>query len=441
MPEGPPNRVAAPETEILRPGDRTLVQRFRVTVVDGPERGAEHAAAEGRVVIGTHESAQLVLTDGAVSRLHCELVAGDGRVLLRDLGSKNGTRVDGLAVIAAYVHDGAIIDLGRSRLRVSFASDPVALALSEKTAFGLMVGRSPVMRRAFALLERAAATDATVLLGGETGTGKEAAAESIHRESGRRDGPFVALDCSAIPGELLERELFGHERGAFTGAQTAQEGLFEAAHGGTIFLDEIGELGPDLQPKLLRVLERREIRRVGSTRTKAIDVRVIAATNRDLAAEVNARRFRSDLYYRLAVIEIRLPPLRERPDDLPDLVRELLSRLGLGAEAPRYTAPEFVAELARHGWPGNVRELRNYLERCVALQEQPPLAPAVDAGQPTIDVSRPLKEARDAWVSRFERGYAEELLRRHDSNVTAAARAAGMDRMSFYRLLWRVGLR
>jgi DNA-binding NtrC family response regulator len=302
------------------------------------------------------------------------------------------------------------------------------------------------MRRAFALLERAATSDATVLLEGETGTGKEVAAESIHMESARRDGPFVVVDCAAIPQELLESELFGHEKGSFTGAMSAREGAFEAASGGTIFLDEIGELGLDLQPRLLRVLERKQVKKVGSNRYVPVDVRVVAATNRNLWREVNERRFRSDLYYRLAVVEVRLPPLRERREDLAKLVEHLLSTLGAaGSEgATSLVTDSFLAELARHEWHGNVRELRNYLERCLALRERLPLGQdAVDAPAhgDLPDVNQPLKIARERWTRILERRYVEAVLARHGGNVAAAAREAGVDRMHFYRLLWRYGLR
>jgi len=290
----------------------------------------------------------------------------------------------------------------------------------------------------FALVEGAAKGDASVLIAGETGTGKEAAAESIHRESARRDGPFLVLDCGAIPRELLESELFGHEKGAFTGANTGRIGIFEAASGGSILLDEIGELPLDLQPKLLGVLERRELRRVGGSTTIPIDVRVMAATNRNLASEVNAQRFRSDLYYRLAVLEIHMPALRDRPDDLALLAEHLA--IGLGLPMPAWMRqPPFLAELSHHHWPGNVRELRNYLERCVAFGEPTAVmpAPARRVELPPVDPSVPLRVARDALVAPFERRYLEESLRQHGGNKSAAARAAGVDRLTFYRLLWK----
>jgi transcriptional regulator with PAS, ATPase and Fis domain len=311
-----------------------------------------------------------------------------------------------------------------------------------------MVGRSTAMRAAFALLERAAASGATVLLEGETGTGKEAAAESIHRESSRRDQPFIVVDCGALPAALLEAELFGHERGAFTGAVEARAGAFESANGGTVFLDEIGELALELQPKLLRVLERREVKRLGTARHTRVDVRVIAATNRRLHAEVNDQRFRSDLYYRLAVVEIRLPPLRERSDDLPMLVEHLLDGLDAGPEAARLREPAFIAELARHAWPGNVRELRNFVERCLTMGE--PLVPqgapvAATPGEPSaypgVDLALPLKEARQQHLRQFEERYVRRLMEQHAGNITAAARAAGVDRITLYRLLWRFGMR
>jgi DNA-binding NtrC family response regulator len=303
--------------------------------------------------------------------------------------------------------------------------------LIEPTKFGQMVGRSAPMRTLFSLLERAAASDATVLVEGETGTGKEATAEAIHHEGPRKDGPFVVIDCGAIPHELLESELFGHERGSFTGAVAARQGAFEAASGGTIFLDEIGELSLDLQPKILRVLERRQVKRVGSTAYGNVDVRVIAATNRSLRAEVTAQRFRSDLYYRLAVVQVKLPPLRERIADLPILVDHVITALGAGERtiARSLRSHEFLDRLTRYRWPGNVRQLRNYIERCIALDDS------------TIDITKPLRMAREQCVNHFERRYLEAILLKHNNNVSAAARSAEVDRIHFYRLLWKHGLR
>jgi two-component system response regulator GlrR len=304
-----------------------------------------------------------------------------------------------------------------------------------------MVGRAPAMRAVFARLQRAAASDATVLLTGETGTGKELAAEGLHAASRRAAKPFVIVDCAAVPPDLLESELFGHERGAFTGATASRAGAFETANGGTVFLDEIGELSTALQPKLLRALERREIKRVGRDAWHAVDVRIVAATNRDLRAEVNAGRFRSDLYYRLAVVEIRLPALRERRDDLPAIVDAMIERMGMAAapEAALLRTPDARAELARHPWPGNVRELRNYLERCLVLAERPALAEPI--ADPAAPVGDDLRAARKQWTAEREKAFLEELLARHGGNVSAAARAAGYDRKHLYRLLWRHGLR
>jgi DNA-binding NtrC family response regulator len=424
---------------------QTSVRRFWLSVTQGPDAGATFTSAGERAVLGTHESADFVLTDPAVSRFHCEIVPADGRVSVRDLGSLNGTLVNGVRVREAFLHDGAALALGKTELRFELRSEEVALPLSERDAFGTMVGRSVAMRRVFALLQRAAECDATVLLEGETGTGKEAAAESIHLESARKNEPFLVVDCGSIPPDLLESELFGHEKGAFTGASVAREGVFEAASGGTIFLDEIGELGLELQPKLLRVLERREVKRVGGNAYVGVDVRVVAATNRDLKAAVNDRRFRSDLYYRLAVLEVRLPPLRERVEDLPALVEHLLGLLRAGdrAEAAELRTDAFISNLAQHAWPGNVRELRNYIERCLALRERLPLAgqAVVADAPPSADANLPLKVARERWNRRFEREYLQQMLDRHGGNGAAAARAAQVDRMHFYRLLWRHGLR
>jgi DNA-binding NtrC family response regulator len=320
--------------------------------------------------------------------------------------------------------------------------------------FGRMVGDAPVMQQLFALLERAAQSDATVLIEGETGTGKEVTALAIHEHSARKDKPFIVVDCGAIPANLLESELFGFERGAFTGAINQRDGAFEAANGGTIFLDEIGELTLDLQPKILRALEGRKIKRVGSNNYLPVDVRVIAATNRSLRREAAEKRFRSDLYYRLAVLQVKLPPLRERREDLPFLVEEVLQQLGV-RDLPQSAAirtPEFLAKLTAYAWPGNVRQLRNYIERRVALGELvpppgsdtsiPPMPDvANDAAGPALETGQPLKLAREAWNSAFEARYLSALLAAHSDNVAAAARAAGVNRVHFYRLLWKHGLR
>jgi transcriptional regulator with PAS, ATPase and Fis domain len=442
-----PKRVTV---EVVRADGRehALVKRFSLRVLAGPDAGAICTPESEHVAIGTHPSADLVLRDPTVSRFHCRITRGaSGRAVVRDLGSRNGTLVQGVAVIEAPLPDtGATLTLGHTQLR--FGPDPerVKIPLSERDRFGLLVGRSVPMRAVFAQLERTAATDSTVLLLGETGTGKEAAAESIHRASARAKGPFVVVDCGAIPQDLIESELFGHRRGAFTGAVESRRGAFERASGGTLFLDEIGELGSDMQTRLLRVLEQRAVKPVGAADYLDVDVRVIAATNRDLQAEVNARRFRSDLYYRLAVIDVRLPPLRDRPEDLPLLVERMLVELpgASGEAAELLRSPELLDDLSRHRWPGNVRELRNHLERCLALHERIPLVaqlPADGAGEPAVETGEPLKAARQKWTEAFERKYLVELLRRHEGNVAATARAAGVARAYFYRLLWRHGLR
>jgi two-component system, NtrC family, response regulator GlrR len=438
-----PGRVE--QTTELKSGssNQAFVRQFRLRVIDGPDAGASFESSGDRVVIGKHPSANLVLGDRAVSRFHCAINVVDGRPVIRDLNSRNGTLVDGMSVVMAYPRNGATIAIGRTRLSFDLGDDHVPVPLSPHDRFGRMRGRSHAMRAVFATLQLAAEADATVLIEGETGTGKELAAESIHLNSARKDGPFIIVDCSAIPRDLLESELFGHEKGAFTGATHAREGAFAAASGGTVFLDEIGELGPDLQPKLLRVLERRHVKPVGSNRHQEVDVRVIAATNRDLRAEVNARRFRSDLYYRLAVVEVRLPALREHPEDIPMLVEEIAEQLAVGAEgAELVRSPEFLAGLSRHSWPGNVRELRNYIERCLALRRALPHNPGGDDHEAElVDPSIPLKVARERWTEILERRYLQALMDAHGDNVSSAARAAEIGRVYLYRLLWRHGLR
>jgi DNA-binding NtrC family response regulator len=428
------------ETEQLSEirGGVRRVRRFRLVGLEGGFTGKQWSSVGDGCEIGSHPSNDIVLDDGSVSRFHCELHVDASGVRIRDRGSRNGTLVDAMRIGEAWLRPGSTIRIGRSALRFELGGETNKLPISERTSFGSLLGVSMAMRRTFTLLERAAASDSTVLLEGETGTGKEGAAQSLHEASARKNAPFLVIDCSAIPGNLLESELFGHERGAFTGAVTRRLGVFEEAQGGTVFLDEIGELTADLQPKLLRVLEAREVRRIGASAAQPIDVRVVAATNRDLRTEVNAGRFRSDLYFRLAVIKIALPPLRERPEDVPVLVEKFVAALGRAPD-PELLTPKFLDELAHAAWPGNVRELRNHLERCIVLREALPLAD--DADEPSeragYDATIGYAEARRRGIEAFERGYLAALLRHHDGNVARAAEASGMNRVYLYRLLHR----
>jgi len=336
--------------------------------------------------------------------------------------------------------------------------------LAERRGAPRIIGEDPKLRQVSQQLHRAAGTDTTVLLEGESGTGKELFARALHALSGRSEGPFVAINCAAIPETLLETELFGHEKGAFTGAAARKPGRFELAHRGTLFLDEIGDLPLGLQAKILRALEEKRFERVGGTQSLHVDVRVVAATNRDLGVEVNRGRFREDLYYRLAVARVHVPPLRERKDDLPLLIEHILATTPNGETAS--IAQETIDLMMKHDWPGNVRELRNVIERAVLLSESPedeealrrtPMAAA--RAEPSItatpshtatsaeaamtvpvDVGIPFKLAKQNVISEFEKRYISRLLAQHDGNISAAARAAGIDRMSIHKMLHRLGL-
>jgi len=444
-----PRRVSGEATTLLveRRGSVTVVRapRFALEVVAGPDRGARAQALDGKLTVGSAEGVTLRLSDPTVSRFHAELEAGANGITVRDLGSTNGTRFADALVREVTLTVETELAFGRTRVRLSIAGAHDEVETSGLSAFGEMIGASPAMRRLYLLLERAAPTTAPVLITGESGTGKELAARALHEHSPRREGPFEIVDCGGLPPTLVEAELFGHERGAFTGADVDRQGAFERADGGTLFLDELGELPLELQPKLLRALGEGEVRRLGSQKRRKVDVRVVAATNRDLRSEVNAGRFRADLYYRLAVIHLELPPLRQRLEDLLPLVRALLERISRerGVRAHFEPDEELLAELARHGWPGNVRELRNYLEQLVILRMRPAL------GQPEAQtaveweglLSLPLRAAKDEIVTRFERSYLEHLLRSSGGNVAEAARRAGVDRGTLFRTIRRHGMK
>ncbi len=419
-------------------------RRGELHVIAGPDQGRRHQF-DGRVRIGARPLADLVLHDPKVSGLHCEIIAGD-EMLVHDLGSKNGTFLGGFRVVEAVVPAGESITVGDTRLRVLTIADEVEIPISVSDHFHGLVGGSGAMRALIERVERLAGVDTTVLVQGETGTGKERVAEALHLAGPRAQGPLIVVDCGAIAGSLIESELFGYERGAFTGAAQRNAGAFEHAHGGTVFLDEVGELPLDLQPKLLRAIESREVRRLGGERPIPFDARIIAASNRDLAVEVTKGRFREDLYYRLAVVKIQVPPLRERLDDVPLLAVHILREMGVDPAA--CLTAESLARLTAHDWPGNVRELRNTIERAVALME--PLSlddegeapPPLDlARQPRIDLLVPLRVAKQRLINGFERAYVTALLAATRGNVSEAARRAGMDRMSIHRLIQRHKLR
>ncbi|HSO00645.1 MAG TPA: sigma 54-interacting transcriptional regulator, partial [Candidatus Nanopelagicales bacterium] len=341
--------------------------KVRIDIVRGPDAGLSVELPGPEARIGSGKDCDFVLRDPTVSRLHLRLRIEGDAIRVMDEGSRNGTTVDGVRIRDAYARPDSSIDIGGSSLRLRMLRELVELPLSSNDRFGQLLGSSVAMRRVFSLLERFAPTDTTLLIEGETGTGKELVARGVHTTSHRARAPFIVFDCSAVSATLIESELFGHERGAFTDARQERKGRFEAAHGGTLFLDEIGELPLELQPKLLRALENREIYRVGSNEARRVDVRIVAATNRCLTREVDRGRFREDLYYRLSVAPIRLPPLRARAEDIPMLVRSFEQAWRDAGKNPAPLSDAALSLLKAQSWPGNVRELRNKVDMMLAL--------------------------------------------------------------------------
>jgi transcriptional regulator with PAS, ATPase and Fis domain len=417
------------------------VRAATLAVTKGPDAGRSARIDRPTFLIGTGTSADLRLSDDTISREHLRLsLAADG-IRVRDLGSTNGSWMGTLRINDIILVQSTSITLGGTTLQLTIESASVDLPLSASARFGDAIGESTSMRHLFALLERAARSDVSVLIEGESGVGKDVLANAIHSGSARADGPFVALDCGAIPTNLIESELFGHERGAFTGADRARDGAFVQAHGGTLFLDEIGELPIDMQPKLLRALEAKEVRPLGGRGTRSVDVRVIAATNRNLSEAANANEFRRDLFYRLAVLRVCVPPLRERKEDILPLARAFLARVPgyEQAELP----PELESMLLSYPWPGNVRELRNVVSRYTVLGSNPA---ALFGDTRDIAVHRggedlshlPFQEARAIAIERFERTYLPAVLARAGNVVVRAAELAQVRRGSFHRMLHRI---
>ena len=447
-------------------------------ILEGPGRGAKFESSDSRAVLGASSECDWVCKqDPGVSRRHAELRAISGGLLVTDLGSKNGTWVEGVRISEALLPSGSTIILGATELRISVIArapgpspehpessespecrEPRASRASrasrkspespERRAsdralfeLGAFATEHPPLAETLALLRRAATTDSTVLIEGATGTGKEGLARAVHDHSRRREGPYVIVDCGAVTASLTESELFGHIKGAFTGAIADRPGALTAASGGTVFLDEIGELPLELQPKLLRALESRTVRPVGSPSDVRIDVRFIAATNRSLRDMVAEKTFRSDLYYRLAVIEVAVPPLSERPEDVPLLASRFVARQSEGRHS---LTPAALTTLTQYDWPGNVRELRNVIERATAVARTPAIEPSDLFARPIspapIEATSSFHAAKEALIASFEKRFIEGLLKRHEGNVSRAAREACLSRNALYELMKRVGI-
>lgn len=438
-----PGAATELQTHALPPVEATSV-RLSVVVIEGVDAGTT-VTVEGPIYVGASDLCDLTLSDRTVSRRHLRLEPSPVGVLARDEQSRNGTWLGEARIREAELAVGQTLRVGSSVLRLEAELKPGAeqeapAELPHVTSFGRFVGAATVLQPTYDQLRRAAASDVTVLIEGESGSGKELLAEALHERSERAEGPFVVVDCGSLPSTLVESELFGHERGAFSGASEQRAGAFEQAEGGTVFLDEIGELPLSMQTRLLRVLDRRQIKRVGSSQWISVNTRFLAATNRNLEREVEESRFRLDLFHRLSAVLIRVPPLRERLSDLELLVREI--EASLPVEEP--LDKEALQRMRSYNWPGNVREVRNYVERAHLLGDTANSASpwAVEKSKDTVPPSLreiagaglPFRQARAQILGLFIQAYTDSMLERHDGNVSAAARSAGVARRHFQRL-------
>ena len=415
-------------------GERTHQREVHWIVRGGTVRtpdGIAHPVDVDPVVVGRDVGAQVKVDDPEVSAAHVELRAGEGGVHVRDLGSTNGTFVGPFRVKEGVIRTPTALTIGHTVLTVEPSAER-RVDVGWADGFGALVGRSPRMRRVFGVLERVASTPLSVLILGETGTGKEVVARAIHEASPRKAGPFVVIDCGSIPEALAESILFGHEKGAFTGADQRRRGALADADGGTLFLDELGELPLELQPKLLRALSERQIKRVGGSAFEPLEVRVVAATRRDISAEMNAGRFRSDLYFRIAQVRIELPSLRERAGDIPLLVEDVCKRAGKSEHASSVIG-WIQQNLAAHDWPGNVRELVNVASVAATLSDSPGaiddvLALTRDPSGAAGAAVTAFAEAKRLALVTFERSYFHALSEAAAGNISEMARQSGMER-------------
>jgi DNA-binding NtrC family response regulator len=476
-----PDFIPPTKVDYLDRGATLHLRRCLLSAVDDPAR--EWTFDKEEIRIGSMEDNDIVLRDDTVSRYHCRIVQDDTGYVLMDQRSTNGTFINKVRVREGFLKPGCTIAVGQSQLRFSAHEEEVHIVPSRADRCGGLIGSNARMREIYAILEKIAPTATTVVIDGETGTGKEVVAQTIHSLSPRQKGELVVFDCGAVPPNLIESELFGHEKGSFTGAMMTRQGLFELADGGTLFLDELGELPIDLQPKLLRVLEQREVRRVGGQKPIKVDVRIIAATNRNLEDEVRAGRFRQDLFYRLSVVRLNLPSLRERTDDIPLLITHFLSSGHYNKTATgqrvRGFSRDALTTLQNYPWPGNVRELVNVVERAISfcdgdtvqaselpdyIRSSKPnarpesvrpksqaghhsgqlgaVASMVNPGEPPPKPPEELlaegvtfKDAKERWIASFERDYVNSLLRRHGGNISHSARDADIDRKYFRKLM------
>ena len=422
--------------------------RYELEILDGMDAGRTLPIHHRVATLGTDSANRVVLRDRTVSRIHARIEADQGGYRLCDLDSKNGSFVQDHRIRDIYLNNKTTFRLGETALRFLLQGERVDVSFSPMDSFEELIGTSLSMREVFGMLERVAPTELTVLVEGESGTGKELVARALHKRSQRSGGPLVVFDCGAVARNLMESELFGHVKGAFTGATENRMGAFQQAHGGTIFLDEIGELEPELQPKLLRVIETQEVKPVGSNRPIKVDVRVVAATNRNLFEEVHQGSFREDLFYRLAVIQVTLPPLRDRIEDIPLLIRHFVRQTGKDPDATPLSY-ETMARLKAHPWSGNVRELKNYVERATILAQDggldpsylhTPRMPRQNEDSAPVMLDTPFKEAKESLVTWFEKKYWKSLLSRTGGNISRASRVAGIHRKTAEALVRKLGL-